>query len=481
MTGPSAAVNRAPPGPAPRRGRRDLRNRIPHIAVWRCRPCRLGLCTTRPPAAKKPPGSASVLRWDYACGAALLPSSLAFHAALRPQPGGAAGGWNTEAGCRAGRQHSAAAPRRPEGGATQEGQGRAARRRAGCGPWAASGSPLRCLLPTTSLPAWLRPGRSRARRAVRDAPWGRPRRTGIARPGRALTNMSPPRQALSPLRRPFPSPRRTGGGGAGEAPPPPRRTAQWPLRRPARHLPAAIISLICRTLTLQAYMADRPFRWYPTRTHRTRYVVYSGRHDGSSDIFELIRERSCRTAGPSLSILDVGCSTGVAAAYLKEKLLEAGLKVSVSGIDPAPEVFKDARRNLDRFYEGSIGDARIEEKFDIVLCARLLRFAFPREQKRLVRACAECCAPGGVLVIDGVPVTMRNTYHMVSAARADEYGDLLVSAWNGLGWRSRQGRAVPLRLKRSHRSAEHSAKCALGDPVGSAQAALGAIRRVLGP
>lgn len=267
------------------------------------------------------------------------------------------------------------------------------------------------------------------------------------------------------------------------APPPPGRVAPpVPLNRPARPSPLPkMIILICRTLTQQVYMADRPFRWYPTRTHRTRYVDYSGRHDGSSDIFELIRGHICRTAGPSLSILDVGCSTGVAAAYLKEKMLEAGLKVSVSGIDPAPEVFKEARRNLDGFYEGNIEDVRIGEKFDIVLCARLLRFAFPREQKRLVRACAECCAPGGVLVLDGVPVTMRNTYHMVSAARAGEYGDLLVSAWEGLGWRSRQGRAVPLRLKRSHRSAEHRAKCALGDPVGSAQAALGAIRRVLGP
>lgn len=226
-------------------------------------------------------------------------------------------------------------------------------------------------------------------------------------------------------------------------------------------------------------MADKPYRWHPTRTCRTRYTDYCWRYDGSSDMFELVRERAHGIAGATIRILDVGCSDGEAAAHLKEKLLEAGLKVSMSGIDLAPEVAREARRNLDGFYEGNIEDARIDEKFDIVLCARLMRFALPHEQKRLVRACARCCAPGGALILDGVPVTMRNTYHMVSAARAEEYGDLLVSAWEGLGWRSRRERAFTLRIKRDYELAKHMANRAVRDPLGSAQAAFDAIRREL--
>ena len=192
----------------------------------------------------------------------------------------------------------------------------------------------------------------------------------------------------------------------------------------------------------------------------------------------MVKERAHVIAGAALRMLDVGCSTGVAAAHLKEKLLGTGLKAAMSGIDPAPEVFEEARRNLDRFYKGDIENARIEERFDIVLCARLLRFAFPREQKRLVKACAERCAPGGALLLDGVPMTMRNTYHTVGADRAGEYGSLLVGAWGSLGWWSRQGHAVPLHLKRAHRSAEYKAGRALGCSLGSARAALGSIGSV---
>lgn len=228
-------------------------------------------------------------------------------------------------------------------------------------------------------------------------------------------------------------------------------------------------------------MADKPYRWHPTRTCRTRYTDYSWLHDGSSDIFELVRERAHGTAGATIRILDVGCSTGEAAAHLKERLLETGLRVSMSGIDPAPEVARESRRNLDRFYEGSIESAKIEEKFDIVVCARLLRFASPREQKRLVGACAKHCAPGGALVLDGVPATMRNTYHMVSADRAGEYGDLLASAWEGLGWWSRRDRMSALRLERIYELAKYMAKRAVRDPLGSARAAPGAVRGVTGP
>ena len=175
------------------------------------------------------------------------------------------------------------------------------------------------------------------------------------------------------------------------------------------------------------------FLWLCTTTCRTRYVGddYNDRrdYDASSDVIELVKEYVSTHQKRSLSILDVGCSTGEASAYMKEKLVGSGLEVTIAGVDPYTTVFDCARKNLDKFYEGCIEKAKIEEEYDIVLSARLMRFAPLCKQKTLIAACAKHCAPDGVIITDGIPVTMRNTYHMVSKSRAAEYEESLVAAW----------------------------------------------------
>lgn len=194
----------------------------------------------------------------------------------------------------------------------------------------------------------------------------------------------------------------------------------------------AIKRYIYRSRTLRANLTGRPYRWYPTRTCRTRYVEYSKSHDGSREIFELARDYAIVHKKTRLRILDVGCLNGEAAAYLAERLSEAGLEVGVSGVDPAPEVFDEARRNLDRFYEGCIEEAEIDETFDIVLCARLLRFTSPRLQKGLITLCARHCAPGGILIVDAVPMTSGDAYQVVAGDLAGQYGETLIRAWKSL-------------------------------------------------
>lgn len=190
------------------------------------------------------------------------------------------------------------------------------------------------------------------------------------------------------------------------------------------------------------------FVWPPTTTSGTRYVGDRPwevcRYDASSDIIELVREYVVGRKKTSLRILDVGCSRGVAAAYLKKRLLEADLRVSMSGVDPAPEVFAAARRNLDKFYEGDIEHAKIEAKHDVVLCARMMRFAPPRVQKRLMAACAKHCMPDGVVIADAPLANMNNTYHMVSKDRAGDYGESLIAAWDGMLLHKRISRRVEL-------------------------------------
>ena len=208
------------------------------------------------------------------------------------------------------------------------------------------------------------------------------------------------------------------------------------------------------------------FRWYKTTTSPTRYVgdLRSERKncDASSDVFELVKEYAFRYQKKSLRILDVGCSTGVAAAYMKDKLLEAGLETNMSGVDPAPEVFEHAKQNLDKFYEGRVEDAEIEERYDIVLCARLSRFALPAEQKGLIEACAELCTHNGTLITDGVLKTMKNEYHAVSKGRATYYIQSLIQSWDSMGRWERLYVKVNLRRKRLKNMVWYKTKCWLG-------------------
>ena len=207
------------------------------------------------------------------------------------------------------------------------------------------------------------------------------------------------------------------------------------------------------------------FRWYRTTTSPTRYVgdLESERRDcdASSDVFELVKEYAFSHQKKFLRILDVGCSTGVAAAYMKGRLLEAGLGASMSGVDPAPEVFERARQNLDKFYEGRMEDVEIDEHYDIVLCARLLRFAHLGEQKKLIEKCANQCIPDGALIIDGVLKTMKNEYHTISKSRAGDYVRSLMYSWESLGRWKRWRLEMRLRLKRVGEMVWYKTKCRL--------------------
>ena len=207
------------------------------------------------------------------------------------------------------------------------------------------------------------------------------------------------------------------------------------------------------------------FRWYPMTTSKTRYVgdLRSERKNcgASSDIFELVQEYASSRQKKSLRILDVGCSTGVAAAYMKNKLLDVGLEANINGVDPAPEVFERARQNLDKFYEGRMEDVEIEEHYDIVLCARLLRFAFPGEQKNLMEKCADCCVPDGSLIVDGVLKTMKNEYHSVSKNRAPDYVRSLMHSWDSLSRWERWCLKMRLRRRRFRAMAWYEARCRL--------------------
>lgn len=178
------------------------------------------------------------------------------------------------------------------------------------------------------------------------------------------------------------------------------------------------------------------FRWYRTTTCRTRYVgdlkSERSKYDASSDIFESVTEHAHARQKKFLRVLDVGCSKGVAAAYMKGKLAERGMETSMGGVDIAPDVFEAARQNLDKFYAGDIETVNIKERHDVVLCSKMLKFALPNEQQRLLAKFAELCVPDGIMIVDGVLKTMPGKYHTISKNKAAAYGLALAQRWESL-------------------------------------------------
>lgn len=204
------------------------------------------------------------------------------------------------------------------------------------------------------------------------------------------------------------------------------------------------------------------FRWYLTTTCRTRYVgdlkSERSKYDASSDIFESVTEHAHARQKKFLRILDVGCSRGVATAYMKGKLAERGIETSMGGVDIAPDVFEAARQNLDKFYAGDIETVNIKERHDVVLCSKMLKFAFPNEQQRLLAKFAELCVPDGVMIVDGVLKTMPGKYHTISKNEAAAYGLSLVQRWDSLTRWQRLDSRMMLCPKRHGEMAFYEAK-----------------------
>lgn len=163
-------------------------------------------------------------------------------------------------------------------------------------------------------------------------------------------------------------------------------------------------------------------------------MKYSRAHDCRNEIFNLGTNYPLGRKKTLLRILDVGSLNSEVAVYLKKNPAESGPEVIVSSVDPAPWVFKDPRRDLDKFYDGNIEDAIIDGKHDVVLCIGLLPFAAPCRQKALIGECATHRLSNSIFTVDAIPVTSADICRVIENDWADQYGDLLICAWNGLPW-----------------------------------------------
>ena len=119
---------------------------------------------------------------------------------------------------------------------------------------------------------------------------------------------------------------------------------------------------------------------------------------------------------PAAHVLDLGCGTGTALAYLPADVTYVGYDISAEYIRHAQETF-GAR---GKFYCARINDVAVEPElsFDIVLAIALLHHLNDEEAKRVFEIAAAALRPGGCLcTIDPVLLPQQNCFARMLISR----------------------------------------------------------------
>lgn len=144
--------------------------------------------------------------------------------------------------------------------------------------------------------------------------------------------------------------------------------------------------------------------WTPRFTYPERYDEIGVTDRVSENLQHGIRE---------LSILDVGCSHGVAARSLKSTLLAKGMSVFVTGIDPSFKVKADAERNLDKFINDDV--VNVDPSLypaDIVVLCNVVHYLSAKKKATMIRKCAEFLRDENSILITNTPTfETTSTFH----------------------------------------------------------------------
>ena len=118
----------------------------------------------------------------------------------------------------------------------------------------------------------------------------------------------------------------------------------------------------------------------------------------------------CKASGKkSLNILDVGCSTGVAAKKMKKDLARAGIQARVTGVDLSESVRKRAIKNLDEFRLVDILSTEQKDLslYDVVICSYAAIFVTGDRRYGIIKRCAEQLSNDGILITNALPFRPR--------------------------------------------------------------------------
>jgi len=111
------------------------------------------------------------------------------------------------------------------------------------------------------------------------------------------------------------------------------------------------------------------------------------------------------TSRSELTVVDVGCSYGVASKTMKDDLAKRGVTATVYGVDVAERVRKRATRNLDHFVGGDITTIPpgTLPKADAVVCSFAVNLVSPEIKYQVIRSCSDLIKEEGVLVTNTFP------------------------------------------------------------------------------
>lgn len=107
----------------------------------------------------------------------------------------------------------------------------------------------------------------------------------------------------------------------------------------------------------------------------------------------------------TLTVIDVGCSYGVAAKTVKADLAKRGIDATVYGVDVSERVRKKAQTNLDYFIGGDITTipSTALPEADVVICSFAINLVSPEIKYNVVRSCARFLKAEGVFVTNAFP------------------------------------------------------------------------------
>lgn len=168
-----------------------------------------------------------------------------------------------------------------------------------------------------------------------------------------------------------------------------------------------------------------------------------------------------------VTIVDVGCSTGVAMSECKRCIVRQGIGVHAIGIDMSGDVAARAKGELDEFILDDVLDVDSHQgDADVVMCLNVARFVTWDVRCRIVRKCAwflngdgmlitgidkehlkktvlekpssrisgRVCREGGLAerVIDWMIRCDPKDTRMMSRSEALRYADMLMAEWRNM-------------------------------------------------
>ena len=169
--------------------------------------------------------------------------------------------------------------------------------------------------------------------------------------------------------------------------------------------------------------------WRSRFTHRNRY---------RGPITDAVVDYAGKTGKGSLSILDVGCSTGVAIRSMAGVLGGSGIAARTTGVEVSPKAWKEAEGNLDILIRGDIREIEPRPDFDVVLCFKMILFQTPEVRREVLSACAAWLKRDGLLATDAherykTPWRREVLRTVLGRDEALKYPDAVLDGWNALG------------------------------------------------